>query len=158
MGIPSCIAAIPLSLIESVKIELFFSIECALYNVLYEDIDMNINFDYLEINEKLDNYTKEFIFQLPETITIQLLNKYRKYNLNIVLILEKLVLMVRVALYAALNMPIQNRYTFPLNEIIQNISHIYETEIRKDLLIEMLFINFKIAKIQRAWRKYKRLS
>ena len=152
-----CIS-VPLSLIENIKRELYFSIECILDNVLYEDLDMNINFKYLEEKGELDNKSIKFISNISKTITTHYINKYKKYNLNIISILEKLVLMVQVSLYAGLNLPIQNIDNFQLHRIIQNIINIYENEIRKNLLIEILHTHFKVATIQRAWRKYKRLS
>jgi len=152
-----CIS-VPLSLIENIKRELYFSIECILDNVLYEDLDMNINFKYLEEKGELDNKSIKFISNISKTITTHYINKYKKYNLNIVSILEKLVLMVQVSLYAGLNLPIQNIDNFQLHRIIQNIINIYENEIRKNLLTEILHTHFKVATIQRAWRKYKLIS
>lgn len=149
-----CEATIRLSFIKRIQKDLS-DFQFQISNYLIVDLENNLNFHFLNETDELDNKSINFIYNISESITKTLSEKYINVNKNIKIvgIFEKLIIIIRTALYCGINMPQYNIQNYQLLRTIDNIEEIYEKDIHNALLVEMCYINFIVVKIQRQWRK-----
>ena len=111
---------------------------------------VNINLDYWEELDELDNPSIQVLRDLVHDVLAPVCTRYRGTKVEAVL--GRFEVLARHALVAAMNVPFPRDPIHHVHAVLQNIMNIFVQTTYADLRTEMIMVNHWAQLIQRNWR------
>ncbi len=112
---------------------------------------VNINLDYWEELDELDNISVQVIRDIVHDVFQPLLNVYTLTP--VVPILEGCQLLIEHALLASMNVPFPRDPILHVHRVVQNMQGIFTRTTYAQLRTEMIMANHHVQVLQRVWRE-----
>jgi len=112
---------------------------------------VNINIDYWEELDELDNISVQVIIDIVHDVFEPLLNVYT--GTPVVPLLEGCRLLIEHALFASMNVPFPRDPILHVHRVVQNMLQIFIQTAYAQLRTEMIMVNHNAQVLQRVWRE-----
>jgi hypothetical protein len=112
---------------------------------------VNINIDYWEELDELDNVSVQVISDIVRDVFAPILNVYT--GTPVVPLLEASRLIIEHALLASMNVPFPRDPILHVHRVVHNMLHIFIQTAYAQLRTEMIMANHNAQVLQRVWRE-----